>query len=298
MSPFPARRPWQRQCYHIIFESDTRAGRLFDTCLIVAIIASLAVVMLDSVVSIHLRFALHFQILEWFFTLLFTVEYGLRLACSPRPWRYARSFYGIIDLVSILPTYAALLVPEVHFLLDVRVLRLLRIFRIFKLGHYLTASSQLTAALVACKNKIAVFLLGVTLLVIIQGTIMYVVEGPVHGFTSIPQSIYWAVVTITTVGFGDMTPKTPLGQAIASVLMVIGYGIIAVPTGIFAAEFARVPDARTHGSRICPDCHTEGHEPDARFCRRCGSVLEPDEPDEAGPANVAIMPPPATPTRR
>ncbi|UTH72543.1 ion transporter [Chromobacterium sp. IIBBL 290-4] len=268
---------WRRKLYIVIYEADTRAGRLFDLALTIAILVSVACVMLESVASIRQRYGTLLTVLDWLFTILFTIEYALRLICVHKPLRYMKSFFGIIDLLSILPLYLGLFIPESRFLADIRILRLLRMFRILKLSRHLGEAAQLQKALLASRRKITVFLVTVILLVIVLGTLMYVIEGPEHGFTSIPISIYWAIVTLTTVGFGDITPKTPLGQALASLVMITGYGIIAVPTGIVSAEIARsvpdpMPDNRS-ATRLCPHCFTEGHDWDARFCKHCGGQL-------------------------
>lgn len=275
---------WRRKLYIVIYEADTRAGRLFDMALIAAILASVACVMLESVSSIKQRYGALLTILDWTFTLLFTIEYALRLICVHKPMRYVKSFFGVIDLLSILPLYLGLFIPESRFLADVRILRLLRMFRILKLSRHLGEAAQLRRALLASRRKITVFLVTVILLVIVLGTLMYVIEGPEDGFTSIPVSIYWAIVTLTTVGFGDITPKTPLGQAVASLVMITGYGIIAVPTGIVSAEIARsapdpTPDNRS-ATRLCPHCFSEGHDWDARFCKHCGGQLPRPAKDE------------------
>ena len=270
---------WRLRWYTIIFEADTRAGRLFDLLLIWIIVASVAVVILDSVASLHQRHGRLFAALEWLFTLLFTAEYIARLACVRHPWRYATSFYGVIDLLAVLPTYLALLVPEVGALIDVRVLRLLRIFRVLKLGAYVAEFSALARAITASRRKIAVFLSFVLLVVLVMGTLMYVVEGPEHGFTSIPVAVYWAITTMTTVGFGDITPKTDFGRLIASVMMLVGWGTLAVPTGIVSAEFTAQRLGREPTTRTCPECLSEGHLPQARFCRDCGARLPPWQHD-------------------
>lgn len=250
----------------------------FDLALIWAIVLSVLVVMADSVQSLHNGFRTPFMIAEWFFTLLFTVEYIARLACCPKPIRYATSFFGVIDLLSLLPSYLALLFPELYALLDVRVMRLLRIFRVLKLPAYVAEYQWLLLALADSRRKIMVFLSFVLFLVIVLGSVMYVVEGPANGFTSIPISIYWAITTITTVGFGDITAKTPLGQFIASLMMLIGWGTLAVPTGIVTAEMAahrggmheESYDATT---RTCHACLSEGHLPEAIYCLKCGAKL-------------------------
>jgi voltage-gated potassium channel len=264
---------WRLRLYTIIFEADTRAGRLFDLVLIATILASVLVVILDSVQSITARYGALFDVLEWGFTLLFTVEYMLRLACVQRPLRYATSFFGIVDLLAVLPTYLAFFVPGVHALIDVRLLRLLRIFRILKLGAYVSEFGSLGAALVASRRKIIVFIGFVLVTVTVLGTLMYVVEGPENGFTSIPVAIYWGITTMTTVGFGDITPKSDLGRLIASCMMLMGWGILAVPTGIVTAELTARRIGRPVTTRTCPDCLTEGHDIDARFCKHCGKSL-------------------------
>jgi len=230
---------WRRALFSVIFESESRLGRLFDLILIAVIVTSVAVVILDSVQAIHLRAGHVFGVLEWVFTGLFTLEYIGRLACVKRPLRYATSFYGVIDLLALLPTFLVALAPEFAYLIDVRILRLLRVFRIFKLSRYSAEYRALVSAVAASRRKITVFVGFVMLVVLVMGTLMYVVEGPVHGFTSIPVAIYWAISTMATVGFGDLVPKTDLGRAIASVMMLLGWGVLAVPTGIVTAEMAR-----------------------------------------------------------
>jgi voltage-gated potassium channel len=267
---------WRRRMYEVIFESETPAGRFFDKIIITAILVSVAVVIADSVQAWNQRYRIAFDAAEWFFTILFTVEYIARLASVERPLRYARSFFGIVDLLAVLPTYLALLLPELHALIDVRVLRLLRIFRIFKLTDYIVEYQMLGEALLASRRKILVFLAGVLMVVLVLGTLLYVVEGPRHGFTNIPTSVYWAITTITTVGFGDITPKTDIGRFIASVMMLLGWGTLAVPTGIVTAEMT----VRRHAlppvvARICRACGAGGHGPEARFCQMCGASLQP-----------------------
>ena len=266
---------WRLQFYTVIFEADTRPGRLFDQVLIAVILASVAVVVADSVQSISQQFHREFTVLEWGFTLVFTVEYIARLACVRHPMRYALSFYGVIDLLALLPTYLALLVPEVGALIDVRVLRLLRVFRIFKLTAYVSEYQAIGQALRASRRKIAVFLAAVLMIVLVIGTLMYVVEGPANGFTSIPTAVYWAITTMTTVGFGDITPKTDLGRLIASLMMLLGWGTLAVPTGIVTAEMTYARRAAVT-NRTCAECLTEGHVPEAKFCRNCGASLPHD----------------------
>jgi len=270
---------WRLELYTIIFEADTRAGKAFDVGLIVAILASVLVVVLDSVASIGARYHVLFTVLEWTFTLLFTAEYICRLLCVRHPRRYALSFYGVVDVLAILPTYLAFLIPGIHALVDVRILRLLRVFRVLKLGEYLVEFGALGSALAASKRKILVFLFFVLMVVLVMGTLMYVVEGPEHGFTSIPVGIYWAITTMTTVGFGDITPKTSLGQLIASMMMLLGWGTLAVPTGIVSAEFTSQKTAGNPTTRTCHKCLSEGHLPSARFCRDCGAPLPPYRKD-------------------
>jgi voltage-gated potassium channel len=263
--------------YTIIFEADTRAGRRFDIALVCAILLSILVVVLGSVPAIAARHEKMLNALEWAFTLLFTAEYIARLACVRHPLRYATSFYGIIDLISVLPTYFSLLVPGTALFLDIRILRLLRVFRIFKLTLYMQEYTRLGEALLASRRKIMVFLSVVMMAILILGTLMYVIEGPKNGFTSIPVAMYWATVTMTTVGYGDITPHTSLGKLIASFMMLLGWGILAVPTGIVTAEMtsqnlARRGKSRT-GDRLCPSCGSQGHDPAARFCKDCGASL-------------------------
>jgi voltage-gated potassium channel len=271
--PAPPRlSPWRERGYQIIFEADTPAGRLFDILLIIAIFASVLVVMLESVDRMRLAYGPLLYNLEWLFTILFTIEYALRLIVVRRPLRYARSFFGIVDLLSIIPTYLSLFVGGLQTLLVIRVFRLLRLFRVFKLVHYVAEANVLVRALHASRPKITVFLGAVLSITTIAGALMYLVEGPEAGFTSIPKGMYWAIVTLTTVGFGDITPLTPLGQALASLLMILGYGVIAVPTGIVSVELARAtnPPALT---QACPTCGREGHDSDAIHCKYCGGTL-------------------------
>ena len=256
----------------IIFEADTPAGKNFDVALLVAILASILAVMLESVPSVQQQAGSLLRVAEWLFTLLFTAEYAARLVVVERPVRYARSFFGLVDLVSILPTYLSLLLPGAQSLLVIRGLRLLRIFRVFKLGRFLGEQNLLMIALRLSRTKIYVFLATMLILDLILGTAMYVAEGEASGFTSIPVAMYWAIVTTTTVGYGDIAPATPLGQVIASLAMLMGYGIIAVPTGIVTAE---IVDAarRPQNTRTCPHCMSEGHLLVARHCSDCGGRL-------------------------
>ena len=273
---------WRLRLYTVIFEADPRAGRLFDQWLIVLILLSLAVVVMDSVQPLAQQYHRVFSSLEWLFTLAFTLEYLARLACVRHPWRYACSFYGVIDLLALLPTYLALLVPEAHALIDVRVLRLLRVFRIFKLTAYMSEYQALGRALRASRRKVLVFLSAVLMIVMVMGTVMYVVEGPQHGYTSIPTAVYWAITTMTTVGFGDITPKTDLGRLISSAMMLLGWGTLAVPTGIVTAEMTAQRMTRPLTTRTCHECLTEGHAPEAHYCLHCGASLPPYVHDAGG----------------
>ena len=276
--PFTRFRPtsdqpaWKHRLYLIIFESGTRGGKIFDVCLLIAIGLSVTVVMLESVESIRSAYPVLIHSVEWFFTILFSLEYIARLLCVRRPLRYAWSFYGIIDLFAFLPTYIGLFIPPANYLLTIRVLRLLRIFRILKLAEFMQASETLRTALYASRRKIAVFLLFVIAVVLIMGTVMYLVEGEEHGFNSIPRGVYWAIVTLTTVGYGDVTPHTVLGRILACFIMIRGYGIIAVPTGIFSLELHQAAQAKQ--ARTCGNCRTTEADREARFCRRCGKPLE------------------------
>jgi voltage-gated potassium channel len=265
---------WRLRLYRIVFESDTRAGRIFDIVLIVAILLSVTAVLVDSVESIASRHGVLLNRLEWMFTVLFTIEYVARLSCINRPLRYARSFFGIVDLIAVLPTYLAVFFPEAQVLIDVRMLRLLRCFRIFKLTQYLQEFRLLGRAMANSMRKILVFLSVVVIVVLIVGTLMYVIEGPANGFTSIPKAIYWALSTITTVGYGDIVPKTELGRALASVVMLIGWGILAVPTGIVTAEMTAQRFVKAEPAhRMCSACGSTGHDGDSLYCRLCSARL-------------------------
>jgi voltage-gated potassium channel len=266
------RAPWRDRVYRIIFEADTPAGRLFDIVLVVSILASVLAVMLDSVAAIHANWKSELLFLEWMFTIIFTIEYFARVVSVHKPTGYIFSFMGMVDLLSTLPSYIGLFLTGANYAMTLRLLRLLRIFRVLKLAHYLEESAVMAHALAASSRKLLVFLLSVLTLVMILGTLMFVVEGPENGYTSIPESIYWAIVTLTTVGYGDIAPHTPVGQAIASLVMILGYAIIAVPTGIVTVEMARSP-ARQNVVIACPRCMLEGHAVDARYCRRCGERL-------------------------
>ena len=262
----------RQNIHEIIFEADTPMGKAFDIILIISILLSVVAVMLDSIKSISAVYGYELYLVEWFFTIIFSIEYLLRLSSVGSPLKYAGSFYGIIDLLAIIPTYLSLFFPGTQFFLVVRILRVLRVFRVLKFVKYLNASHLLKEALIASKTKIAVFLFAVLTIVVIMGSLMYMIEGEEHGFTSIPKSVYWAIVTLTTVGFGDITPQTPVGQILASVIMIMGYGIIAVPTGIVTAEYAQVRN-KIVSTQACPECSKEGHEQDADFCKFCGFKL-------------------------
>ena len=272
MKSEPPRSRWRHRLHEVIFEADTPAGRGFDLILLVLILASVTVVLFESVSSVRARYGRELWILEWGFTILFTIEYLLRLLSVRRPSRYARSFFGIVDLIAVLPTYLSVLLPGAQALLVVRALRLLRVFRILKLVEYLGEARILAQALRASARKIAVFIQTVLVVVLIVGSLMYLIETPEAGFTSIPQSIYWAIVTMTTVGYGDIAPQTVLGKFLASLVMILGYGIIAVPTGIVTVELSRARPAGV-STQACPVCGAEGHDSDALFCKRCGSRL-------------------------
>ena len=262
----------RNKLYKIIFKSDTPAGKGFDVLLIISILLSVVVVMLDSVQYYNNKYGDILYIMEWIFTLLFTVEYFLRIYCINRPLIYMRSFFGIIDILSIIPTYISIFFPASRYLSIIRILRVLRIFRVLKLIFYIGEANILMDALVSARRKIIVFLFFIFTLATIIGSVMYLVEGEANGFTSIPRSIYWAIVTITTVGYGDISPQTALGQLLASFAMIIGYATIAVPTGIISAEYSTMK--QKFNNTVCPDCGNEDHEDDAKFCRTCGTTLE------------------------
>jgi voltage-gated potassium channel len=262
----------RERLHEIVFEADTRAGKVFDVALLVLILLSVAAICLESVPDIGRQHGAALRTLEWAFTLVFTLEYLVRLYCVRRPLAYAFSFFGLIDLAAILPGYLALAFVDAHSLGTVRVLRLVRVFRVLKLVQFLGEASTLRTALRHSRRKIIVFMLAVSCTIVVIGSAMYVVEGPEHGFDSIPRSIYWAIVTLTTVGYGDIAPKTVTGQTLASFVMLLGYGILAVPTGIVSAELARQPRS-TASSQHCPQCAAEDHVDGARFCHACGGRL-------------------------
>jgi len=262
----------REKLHEIIFEADTFPGKIFDVLLIASIVISVFVVMLDSVKSMNQKFGETFYIIEWFFTILFTLEYFLRIFSVGKPLKYVFSFFGIIDFLAIMPTYIGLFFPSTRYFTVVRILRVLRIFRVLKFVQYLNAAQTLLIALKQSRRKIAVFVFTVFTLVIIFGALMYIIEGEKNGFTSIPRSIYWAIVTLTTVGYGDISPNTPLGQAFAAFIMILGYGIIAVPTGIVTAELSKT-DVKLVSTQVCRECSMEGHDTDAHYCKYCGAKL-------------------------
>ena len=267
----PAGQDWRLHIYEIVFEAETPAGRFFDITLISLILLSVGAVFAESVSSIREVYGTELHLAEWAFTVLFSAEYILRLISVRRPLKYVLSFYGLVDLLAILPTYLSLFVPGTQFLLVIRILRLLRIFRVLKLTSYISEGRVISTALRASRQKIIVFLVAVVTIVTVVGSLMYVVEGEENGFTDIPTSIYWAIVTLTTVGYGDLSPRTGFGKFLASLVMIMGYGIIAVPTGIVTTEFARA--AKAASTHVCPECHAEGHDLDAVHCKYCGSPL-------------------------
>lgn len=267
----PAESDWRHKLYEIVFEAETPAGRAFDILVITLIVLSVIAVFLESVRSMREAFGSELRLVEWVFTILFSIELLLRMIAVKRPVRYLLSFYGLVDLLAILPTYLSLFIPGTQYLLTIRILRLLRIFRILKLTEYVLGGRVILTALRASKQKISVFLVAVLTIVTVVGSLMYVIEGEEHGFIDIPTSIYWAIVTMTTVGYGDLSPQTALGKLLASVVMILGYGIIAVPTGIVTAELART--AIPSSTHVCPECHAEAHDADAVHCKYCGAIL-------------------------
>lgn len=265
---------WKTKLHEIIYEADTKQGKLFDIILIITIIISIILVMLESVESIDKKHHMFLNISEWIITILFTIEYFARIICIKKPSKYIFSFYGIIDFLATIPKYLSIFFIGSHALIALRALRLLRVFRILKLARYLGASKSLITALKASRIKISVFLFSVIVLTIILGTIMYLVEGSANGFTSIPRSMYWAIVTLTTVGYGDIAPHTPFGQFIASLVMILGYGIIAVPTGIVTSEMTKVEHKNLHtNTQHCSNCLTDNHIDNAKHCHKCGEKL-------------------------
>jgi voltage-gated potassium channel len=268
-------KKWQIQLYEIIFEADTNVGKAFDIALLFSILASVAAVMLESVSFIDEKYHEELRIIEWAFTIGFSIEYILRIIASKKPINYILSFYGIIDLLAIIPTYLSLFVVGSHSLAVIRAIRLLRVFRIFKLARYIGQGKYLMAAMRASREKITVFLGAVLTMTMVMGTLMYLVEGQENGFSSIPRSIYWAIVTLTTVGYGDISPQTPFGQFLASIVMITGYSVIAVPTGIVTVELSKVASVSTN-TQVCTNCGYDQHDDDAKFCKKCGENLHPE----------------------
>ncbi len=270
-----AKNGWRNRLHEIIFEADTKAGKVFDVSLLILIILSVVLVMLESIDEYNNRYNELFEKLEWGITIFFTIEYILRLLCVNKPKKYATSFFGLVDLLSILPSYLGLFFGTSGYFAAVRALRLIRVFRIFKLAQFLKASNHLMTALRASQAKITVFLTFVLMMTIVIGSFMYLIEGGEDSsFTSIPRSIYWAIVTLTTVGYGDIAPVTPLGQFVAAMVMIMGYGVIAVPTGIVSAEIATSgKEEKKPTTQACKECMAEGHDEDAKFCKFCGFEL-------------------------
>lgn len=271
----PQKSNWKHKLHEIIYEADTSEGKLFDIILLIAILASIILVMLESVDSFDVKYHDSLIIGEWIITILFSLEYIFRIISIKKPTKYIFSFFGIIDFLSTIPIYLSLIYAGSQGLVALRALRLLRVFRILKLARYIGASNKLLLALKASKAKIAVFLFFVLIVCIILGTVMYMIEGAENGFNNIPKSIYWAIVTLTTVGFGDIAPQTPLGQLISSVIMILGYSIIAIPTGIVSSEMTKTPDEHNTSTQSCPNCLKEKHREKAVFCYDCGSILNP-----------------------
>lgn len=273
MEEINTKSKWKHRLHEIIYEADTKEGKLFDVILLIAIIASIILVMLESVESFDKKYHTFLNISEWIITILFSIEYILRVISIKKPLTYIFSFYGVIDLLSTIPKYLSLFLIGSHHLAALRALRLLRIFRILKLARYIGASNRLLIALKASKAKISVFLFFVVILCVILGTVMYMIEGAENGFTSIPRSVYWAIVTLTTVGYGDIAPHTPIGQFIASIIMILGYGIIAIPTGIVSSEMTK--NIIHTNTQACPNCSKDKHKDGAIYCYNCGSILNP-----------------------
>lgn len=270
-------KKWRHKLHEIIYEADTPLGKAFDIVLLILIILSVVLVMLESVPEIDAKYHTLLNTGEWIITIFFTIEYIARIITVKKPSSYIFSFYGIIDFISTIPLYLSMILTGTNYLVTVRSLRLLRIFRILKITRYVGEATRLKRALVLSRPKILVFLFAVVIIAIISGTIMYLVEGEASGFTSIPHSVYWCIVTLTTVGYGDISPVTPLGQLIASVIMIMGYGIIAVPTGIVTAEYGRASKEVQHNTQACPGCGAGKHRDNARYCYKCGEELNPED---------------------
>ncbi len=266
-------KTFREKLYVIIFEADTPKGKLFDVALLWLIFLSVIIALLDSVPIIHEKAHGWLLIVEWCVTILFTTEYVLRIYSARKPISYIFSFFGIIDFLSILPTYLSLFIVGSHYLIVIRILRFLRIFRVLKMARYIGASKVLLDSMTASRHKIVVFLEMILTIVVLMGALMYIIEGPENGFTSIPRSIYWAIVTLTTVGYGDISPQTALGQTLASFVMIIGYAIIAVPTGIITAEITR-QSGQSSNALVCKKCKNDKHDADAVFCKQCGAKLD------------------------
>ena len=264
-------KKYREQIREIIFEADTVAGKAFDIVILILILLSIVLVMLESIVPLNIKYESYFLVIEWIVTILFTIEYFSRIWSVNRPWKYIFSFYGIIDLLAILPTYIGIFITGTHSLMVVRSLRLLRMFRIFKLDRFVNSGSLLYRSIKESRHKITVFLFTVLMLMVIIGTLMYMIEGSESGFTNIPKSIYWAIVTMTTVGYGDISPQTGFGQFVASIVMILGYAIIAIPTGIISVGM--IQSSKKTTTQVCPSCLQEGHDLDAEFCKYCGTKL-------------------------
>lgn len=275
MKKTESKSQWRRKIHEVIYEADTPAGKLFDVVLLIVIVLSVVLVMLESIASLNARYFEIFYLAEWIITIIFTIEYILRIISIKKPKSYIFSFYGIVDFLSTIPTYITALFGGYNLLLAIRALRLLRVFRILKITRYVGESEKLGKALKNSQAKILVFLFAVFVITIIAGTVMYLVEGPENGYTSIPISIYWCIVTLTTVGFGDIHPVTPAGRAIASLIMIIGYGIIAVPTGIVSSEYSRAAEGKpvNTNTQVCPHCNETKHLDNAEYCHNCGNKL-------------------------
>ena len=280
MSPVERNHKLKLKLYEIIFEADTPAGKLFDIVLLWVIVASIGLVMLESVHSVNDYYGDYLKIAEWIVTIIFSVEYVFRIYVLRKPLSYIFSFYGVVDLLSVLPTYLSLFLTGGSGLLVIRVLRLLRVFRILKLSRYTKEAGFILQALKESRHKLSVFLAAILTVVVILGTLMYMIEGEQNGFTSIPESIYWAIVTLTTVGYGDIAPHTDLGKFISSFVMILGYSIIAVPTGIVTVAFNKKESLADISTQVCPECLFEGHDTDAVYCKKCGAELNPKTKDE------------------